>query len=124
MGMSVERRPKVIRGALAACLALFALAVQAHPHAWIYAGTTFIMSSDGRVAAIEQDWQYDSLLTDALLEDMAQEAPGKAPDINHYAAKTMQQLRPFNYFLRLMANGQSVPIGQAVQFNGELRDEG
>lgn len=102
----------------------FASVAQAHPHAWIYVGTTFIMAADGRITAIEQNWGYDNLLTNALLDELTHDSPGKVPDLVSWAAETIQKLRPFNYFLKLTVNGESVLVGEVTQFNGDLQDEG
>jgi len=102
----------------------FASVAQAHPHARIYVGTKFIMAEDGRIAAIEQDWGYDNLLTEALLEDLADDSPDKKLDLASWAAETIQRLRPFNYFLKLTVDGEPVPVGDVTQFDGDLQDDG
>lgn len=123
MGMLVRNRVRIEHCILYVCLLFCASVAQAHPHAWIYVGTRFVMASDGRITAIEQDWGYDNLLTDALLDDLAHESSGEALDLASWAADTIQRLQPFNYFLRLTVNGESVPLGVVTHFNGDLKDD-
>lgn len=108
-----------------ACLAfsLLPCLVQSHPHAWIYVESTFLMSADGYVNAIEQHWNYDNLLTDVLLDDMMREASGQALDLDQWAHNTLQKLEPKNYFLRVQTDGVTLPLGEVVQFSGDLRDD-
>lgn len=106
---------------LFACVLPFA--VQSHPHAWIYVESTFLMSADGHVNAIEQHWNYDNLLTDVLLDDLMREASGQALDLEQWAHNTLQKLKPVNYFLRVQSDGVTLPLGDIVQYSGDLRDD-
>lgn len=102
---------------------LFPVTVLSHPHAWIYVESTFLMSADGYVNAIEQHWNYDNLLTDVLLDDLMREASGQALDLDQWAQNTVQKLKPVNYFLRVQTDGMTLPLGEIVQFAGDLRDD-
>lgn len=98
-------------------------AVQAHPHAWIYVGTTFLMSQEGYITAISQNWNYDNLLTEILLDELTQDGSGQALDLTEWAADTLQKLQPFGYFLQVKAAGKTVGLGDLVQYEGALEDE-
>ncbi|MGG4605207.1 DUF1007 family protein [Paenalcaligenes sp. Me131] len=104
-------------------MSMLPFAVQSHPHAWIYVETSFLMSADGYVTAIEQHWNYDNLLTDVLLDDLMREAAGEALDMDKWAQETLNKLEPLNYFLRVQSGETTLALGDILQFSGELLDD-
>lgn len=111
------------KGLMCVVLSMLPFTVQSHPHAWIYVETSFLMSADGYVTAIEQHWNYDNLLTDVLLDDLMREASGEALDLEAWAQETLNKLEPLNYFLRVQSGETILALGDVVQFSGDLRDD-
>lgn len=98
--------------------------VQAHPHAWIYVDTTLIMNDDGELTAIGQKWMYDNLLTDAVLAELRNDAPGCEPDVNAYAVQRLTVFGEQGYFMRVTAGGEKVTINDVSGISGKrVQDE-
>lgn len=97
--------------------------ILAHPHAWIYTGSTFLVSNDGKLMGIKQRWHYDNLLTDVVLQDLNYPKSKQNFHLDQWAKETLRKLAPYDYFLKLSVNGQSVPLSEVAQYRGELIDE-
>jgi len=114
-------------GWLALLLTLFSFGTtdyaQAHPHAWIDVHSTVVLDAAGRVAAIEQEWLFDALYSAALVEGMT---AGKTlhPDIlAEYTRDVIKNLGPYDYFMRVRADGHAVSLARVTQYQGVLRDD-
>src|SRR5690625_1627398 len=115
-------KPGIQAYVFASAILLLSTVAQAHPHAWIYIDTSFVVD-DGHITAIKQDWRYDRLLTEALLDGLGKESASGTADVSYYANETINNLKPHSYFLNLTQNGQTVPIGDVTQFSADLQDD-
>ncbi|MGP1615469.1 MAG: DUF1007 family protein [Pollutimonas bauzanensis] len=113
-----------IRGLLAGlALALAPFSLHAHPHAWIDVRSTVIMSSDGMISAIEEEWLFDDLYSLAVIDEMAIDSPQKTTAVSDFAAKVIENLGPYGYFMRITADGRPVRIGAVTQFKSEMKGQ-
>ncbi len=112
-------------GALLAApaLALASFGVHAHPHAWIDVRSTIVISSDGLISAIEQEWLFDDLYSLAVIDEMAMDSPQKKMDVGDFAARVIENLGPYGYFMRITADDRPVSIGTATEFKSEMKGQ-
>lgn len=96
---------------------------QAHPHAWIYVDTTFVMNADDELTAIQQKWMYDNLLTEAVLAELRNDAPDKDPDVNAYAVQRLTTLGGQGYFMRVTAGDEPVDLSDVSDISGKRVDD-
>ena len=103
-------------------LALCPASAVAHPHAWIDIRSTVIMSANGMISAIEQEWLFDDLYSMAVIEDMTADK-SKPADVGAFAAEVIENLGPHGYFMRITADRRPVRIGTVTQFKSELKGQ-
>ena len=112
-------------GALAAApaLALASFGAHAHPHAWIDVRSTIVISPDGLISAIEQEWLFDELYSVAVIDEMAMDSPQKKLDVSDFAPKVIENLGPYGYFVRITADDRAVRIGSVTEFKSEMKEQ-
>jgi len=112
-------------GALVAApaLALAPFGAHAHPHAWIDVRSTIVISSDGLISAIEQEWLFDELYSLAVIDEMTMDSPKKKMAVSDFAARVIENLGPYGYFMRITADDRPVRIGTATQFKSEMKGQ-
>lgn len=111
------------RLALAIVLALAPFCVYAHPHAWIDVRSTIVMSPDGSISAIKEEWLFDDIYSLAVIDEMAMDNPEKKTDVSDFAARVIENLGPYGYFMRITADDHPVRIGTVTQFKSEMKGQ-
>lgn len=101
---------------------LFSSALYAHPHAWIDVHSTLLMSDTGQITAIEQRWLFDEMYTSAILIGMEEESPEQDRLVKEFAAEVMENLRPYAYFTRVMADTEQIEFMPATHYSSELNN--
>ncbi len=122
--METMRKPIRNRGrgaVLGLCLLLCPALACAHPHAWIDVRSTVVLSAEGLVSAIEQEWLFDELYSAAVLEEAKREDPGLRNVVGDFAARVIENLGPYGYFMRVTADGRPVSIAPVTQFKSEMK---
>ena len=116
-------RKQRLAGKLAAMLAVLLVSVdsQAHPHAWIDVESTIVLSSDGVIAAIEETWVFDELYTAGLMEEIASDGRPQQAALGKFAARVIEDLGPYGYFMRVTADGRPVRLAAVTQFKSEMK---
>lgn len=107
----------------ALALMLAPLSLHAHPHAWIDVRSTVILSAEGLVSAIEEEWLFDELYTAAVLEGLQSDSPGKKVVVGDFAAEVIENLGPYGYFMRITENDRPVKLGTVTQFKSEMQGQ-
>jgi len=113
----------LVRAALFAHLILFvgwAERAQAHPHAWIDVRSTVVFNDAGRIAAIEQQWRFDELYTAALIHGMTAGQGLRDETLAQYTRETIDNLGPYNYFMRVRADGRTAALGKVTTYQSAL----
>lgn len=97
-------------------MACAAPVVQAHPHMWIDARARIAFDAQGRMAAIQQDWQFDEMFGAYTTQGLEMGPDGSLP------AKTLQGMAKdwmdalgdpiSHYFTRVTLNGQTLPFAE------------
>lgn len=108
---------------LGGALALSSFGAHAHPHAWIDVRSTVLISSDGMISAIEQEWLFDELYSLAVIDEMTIDSPKKPADVSDFAARVIANLGPYGYFMRITADGRPVHLGTVMQFKSEMKGQ-
>lgn len=104
-------------------MALTPFNLYAHPHAWIDVRSTILMSDEGLITAIEEEWLFDELYSSAILEGLAQDSPTKKASVGEFAAQVIENLKPYNYFMSIAADNRPVQIRTVTQFKSEMKGE-
>lgn len=104
-------------------LALAPFSLHAHPHAWIDVRSTIILSTEGLIAAIEEQWLFDDLYSAAILEGLKEDSPEKKAVVSDFAAEVIDNLGPYGYFMRITANGGPVALNTVTQFKSEMQGD-
>ncbi|MFT0532599.1 DUF1007 family protein [Castellaniella hirudinis] len=102
-------------------LALAPFGLHAHPHAWIDVRSTIVLSADGMIAAIEEQWLFDELYSAAILDGLQEDSPGKTLVIGDFAAEVIENLGPYGYFMRIVADGRPIGLNTVTRFNSEMK---
>lgn len=97
------------RLALAFILTLIPIAAHAHPHEWIDVRSAPVFSQ-GNIVAIEQHWLFDTFYTALSLPDFDVDGNKKldAPELMTLAQENLHNLRDFQYFTSVDADGKPV----------------
>ena len=106
---------------LALMLAPFSL--YAHPHAWIDVRSTFILSADGLISAIEEEWLFDDLYSAAVLDGMKNDSPQKTAVVSDFAPEVIKNLGPYGYFMRITAGERPVELDTVTEYKSEMQGQ-
>lgn len=110
---SVPAGVRVLAGLSLICVAL---AVQAHPHMWIDGRARIAFDDQGRVTAIEQDWQFDEMFGAYTTQGLERNPDGSLPaaTLQGMAQDWMKALgEPVShYFTQATVNEQRATFGQ------------
>jgi len=109
--------------AVLALLMLFGARAHAHPHAWIDVRSTVVLDDAGRVAAIEQEWQFDELYSAALIDGVREGRPFQPEMLSDYTREVIDNLQPYGYFMKLRADGKLQNFDRPTHYQGSLRGE-
>ncbi len=85
----------------------------AHPHYWVEVSLTFDIDDNGKLLAIEQEWQFDEFVSTILLDEMETIVPGRPPAsiLQKESERIVGDLTPFNYYTELSLDHKQIPIG-------------
>lgn len=98
-------------------------AAQAHPHAWIDLRTAVKIDSQGRITAVELDWTFDPYYTLFTLEGIVAAGTPLQPSLDALARENLVNLRDFDYFFDVRADGKRQVLGEVTHYQTEIRDE-
>ena len=102
-------------------LALAPFSLYAHPHAWIDVRSTIVLSADGLIPAIEEEWLFDDLYSAAIIEGLKEDSPEKKAVLGDFAAEVIENLGPYGYFMHITANGRPIKLNTVTQFKSEMK---
>lgn len=101
--MSIKQ-PKlpIIIFAIVASL-LMARTAHTHPHYWVEVSLKLDVDNQGRLIAIEQQWQFDEFVSAILLEGMDTIVPGRPPTsvLESESHRIVKDLIPYRYYTHL-----------------------
>lgn len=104
-------------------LAFAPFSLHAHPHAWIDVRSTIVLSAEGLISVIEEEWLFDDLYSAAILEGLKEDSPEKKAVVSDFAAEVIENLGPYGYFMRITANGRPIELNTVTQFKSEMKGQ-
>ena len=94
---------------------------RAHPHGWIDLRSTVILNESGKIAAIEQEWLFDEFYSVFATDGWdLDSAAGKAA-LNELARGNIENLRDYDYFTEILADGEKQAIGDVEDYETGMR---
>lgn len=94
-----------------------------HPHAWIDLRSTVILDDAGQAIAIEQEWLFDPFYTVFVMEEAGRDATAQKQALTDLARTNLKNLRDYDYFTEVRANGVKATLGTVREFESELRGD-
>lgn len=112
--------------ALACLIALAPLPAAAHPHIYIDAGLTFMIDTQGNLAAIKVSWSYDEFYSLLQLEEMGLDQDGDGiitvAEQEKLKGFDTQWVAGYEGDLYVSQNGTPVALGGPVDAGASLED--
>ncbi|QPC42234.1 DUF1007 family protein [Kaustia mangrovi] len=118
-------RGKVLAGGvLAAGVLIAAEPAHAHPHVWIETHSDVVFDEEGRIAAVNVEWQFDEMYSAVAIEGLDTDGNGRydPEELQPLAAENISALKEYDYFTYLKANGEQVAYGDVTEFGQFYKD--
>lgn len=112
---------KLNKRCFALILMLAPFSAHAHPHAWIDVRSTIVMSDEGLISAIEEEWLFDDLYSAAVVEGFKNDSPGQAATVRDFAPEVIKNLEPYGYFMRITADDRSIKLNTVTEYKSEMK---
>ena len=104
----------------AAALACFAFGspALAHPHAWIETRSDVVFDDEGRIAAINIEWDFDQWYSELAIEGLDVNNDGfySAGELRPLARENLIALRDYDYFVNARAGATPVEYDDVTQY--------
>lgn len=96
----------------------------AHPHAFIDIRIVVLFDEDGRAVGLRQHWLFDPFYTAFAVEGLPQNDSGgpRADVLAELMEVNMGNLKPYDYFTRVEANGSAMPFAGVSELSTGMRD--
>jgi len=104
-------------------LMMAASSAQAHPHAWIDVRSTIVMSAEGLISAIEEEWLFDDLYSAAVVDGFKNDSPGQAATVRDFAPDVIKNLEPYGYFMRITVDDRPVKLNTVTEYKSEMKGQ-
>jgi ABC-type uncharacterized transport system substrate-binding protein len=90
-----------------ACVALGSPAL-AHPHAWIETRSDVVFDDEGRIAAINVEWDFDQGYSEMAVEGLDENGDGfySAGELHPLARENLIALKDYDYFVKARAGAR------------------
>lgn len=88
----------------------------AHPHAWIDLNSTVVLNDAGHVVAIEQYWLFGDYYSAYLVSEIDSSGGDMVEGLRETARGNLIELRSYDYFTRLLADGRQVSFDDVGTF--------
>jgi len=112
---------------LFACLSLAAVAfapgaAHAHPHVWSVAWTDAVFDADGRIVALNVEWQFDEFYSVVAVEGLDTNGDGRydAAELRPLAQENVTSLAEYNFLIEFMAGGEQLAFGTVTEFGSRF----
>ncbi len=114
----------------AVALACVAVANQAsaHPHAWIETRSDVVFDDEGRIAAINVEWDFDPGYSEMAVDGLDENGDGfhSAGELHPLARENLIALKDYDYFIKARAGAAAVAYGEVTEYgiiyaNGTLK---
>jgi len=110
-----------------ACVAAASQAA-AHPHAWIETRSDVVFDDEGRIAAINVEWDFDPGYSEMAVDGLDENGDGyhSAGELHPLARENLIALKDYDYFIKARAGPAAVRYGEVTEYgiiysNGTLK---
>ncbi|MFW6077457.1 MAG: DUF1007 family protein, partial [Hyphomicrobiales bacterium] len=100
----------------------------AHPHAWIETRSDVVFDDQGRIAAINIEWDFDPGYSEMAVDGLDENGDGyhSAGELRPLARENLVALKDYNYFIKARAGAAKVEYGDVTEYgiiysNGTLK---
>lgn len=83
-----------------------------HPHNWIILDSKFVVDSQNRLVAIEQQWEFDAFFSELTLVDLRREFGNEKIGLQMTAARFIENLKEYQYFSKLKVDKKSIHLAK------------
>ena len=119
-------RTKTILAALtiAAATTLQPVPAHAHPHVWIISHSDVVFDDKGQITAINIEWEFDEFYSMAAVEGLDANGNGtyEPEELHGLAGQNVEALKDFNYFTKIRAGSEDVPVSEVAEFHSTFKD--
>jgi len=115
-------------GAVALACVAFGSPALAHPHAWIETRSDVVFDGQGKIAAINVEWDFDPNYSEMAVDGLDENGDGyhSAGELMPLARENLIALKDYDYFIKARAGADAVGYGDVSQYgiiysNGTLK---
>lgn len=100
-----------------ACVA-FGSPALAHPHAWIETRSDVVFDDEGRIAAINIEWDFDPGYSEMAIEGLDENGDGfhSAGELLPLARENLIALKDYDYFVRARSGSAKAEYGEVTEY--------
>ena len=115
-------------GAVALACVAFGSPALAHPHAWIETRSDVVFDGQGKIAAINVEWDFDPNYSEMAVDGLDENGDGyhSAGELMPLARENLIALKDYDYFIKARAGADAVGYGDVSKYeiDGEIRGQG
>jgi ABC-type uncharacterized transport system substrate-binding protein len=115
--------PTAAVGPLCALVTLAASPAAAHPHAWIDMHSEVMLDDHGGMTGLRLYWVFDEWYTGYIASDIARSETLSNEFLTSLAAQNLANLAEYDYFTKVLVDGEKVPLGKVTTFDTGLMSE-
>jgi ABC-type uncharacterized transport system substrate-binding protein len=108
---------------LFALLMLASAPAAAHPHAWIDMHSEVVLDDQGDMAGLRLYWVFDEWYTAAIASEFAVSETTSKEFLTALAKQNLANLAEYEYFTKVLVDGENAPIGKVTTFDTGLMSE-
>jgi ABC-type uncharacterized transport system substrate-binding protein len=108
---------------LSALTAMASLPAAAHPHAWIDMHSEVMLDDHGKIEGLSLYWVFDEWYTAYIAGEFAQSDAQSKEFLTSLARQNLANLAEYDYFVKVMVDGEQAPIDPVTQFDTGLMHE-
>lgn len=100
-----------------ACVAAASQAA-AHPHAWIETRSDVVFDDEGRIAAINVEWDFDPGYSEMAVDGLDENGDGyhSAGELHPLARENLIALKDYDYFIKARAGPEAIRYGEVTEY--------
>ncbi|MGI9414190.1 MAG: DUF1007 family protein [Hyphomicrobiales bacterium] len=116
--------PTLTALALAAATSLSTLPAAAHPHVWIVSHSDVVFDDQGRITAINIEWEFDEFYSMTAVEGLDVNGNGtyEPEELQPLAAENISALKDFSYFTKVRSGSGDEGLGAVTEFHSTFKD--
>lgn len=119
-------RTRTILAALtiAAATTIQTTPAHAHPHVWIISHSDVVFDDKGQITAINIEWEFDEFYSMTAVEGLDTNGNGvyEPEELLPLAGENIKALKDFDYFTKISAGSETVPLSEVTEFHSTFKD--